>query len=307
MSTTEVNAPQILDENEVANPVRGTPVWRFSEGKLARGREQDGTLETREKIVGVLRRISVHSGVGKNDGVPYAQLEIDVETAKEGTIRVKAGLTDRAGDVKPSVAAITFAEGLLDLAKDEPIMVCANRGTKPNKFGNYSTYANLYHVDPATKRPRETARRPRSDEPMATKWERLEKELQTHPAYADRPKGSSDDGPETHFEALEDELRAKGWPTPTYAPNEWLNLLAAFFKHDRRASIKQYADDQWQVLRQALEPKKPEQLPGLLKPAMERLKKDQAAAVQTHVATAETVVGGDPSALDDGYDPFAEE
>ena len=137
-------ATYIPSDSDVATPTNSRSVWRVANGEICTGREEDGTLKTREKIVGLLHRIGVHEGHSKQNGTYFKQLEADIETA-EGVVRLKASVSDIGGAMKPGVAAITFAEGLLELAKDELFIARAAQGTKKNKYGNYTSYTNLFH------------------------------------------------------------------------------------------------------------------------------------------------------------------
>jgi hypothetical protein len=276
---------EIPGEEEVPSPSAGREVWRASEGKIVTGRKQDNTLREREKIVGALRRIGVHSGISKIDNTPYSQLEADIET-REGMVRFKSGITDKLGKLQPSTAALSFAEGLLDLAANELMVVTANSSTKENRFGSHNTYINLHHLD-ATVRPLKTwptKRRPIDKSlTMEEQWSNLEAELQAHPSWAERPKDDTeeDEGEElSHLGELCREVAAKGWPTPEQAPQEWLPMVAKFFKHaDKvRASLTDYSDDEWGRVRQAMQavPK----MPDALIPARDRLAKGGGAPAQ---------------------------
>jgi hypothetical protein len=240
----------IPSDSDVPTPTGGKSVWRFAEGEIRTGRE--GEIRTREKVVGALRRFGVHFGHTK-EGEPYGQLEADIETRDEGIVRVKAGLTEKGtGAVKPSVAALSFAEGLLDFKPGEIVIVTANLAAKANRYGKFSTYANLYHYDAATKRMTGAARRPKSDLSIGEKWTALEAELKRHPAYADRPISEADDADgnaATHLSDLCKTCEARGWPTPEQAPAEWLSMAAKAYKSVPRVnptgSLRDYTDHEW--------------------------------------------------------------
>lgn len=256
MSTDTQSPIHIPSDDAVATPTGQREIWRIADGQLLTGSEREGTLRSREKVTGLLRRIGIHFGTTKDTGESYGQLEADVETA-DGVVRVKTGITEKGtGALKPSVAALTFAGGLLDMARDELIIVTANAGTKVNKFGKTSTYANLYHLDGATLRTREAARRPRDPRPMDEQWEALAAELRTHPAYAERPARETDDeagNPTTHLADLCRTCAERGWPTPEQAPVEWLALAARAFKQAApKAGLRDHDDHEWGRIHQAV-------------------------------------------------------
>jgi hypothetical protein len=282
-TTTKPNETPVNDyipsDDEVATPSGGRDVWRFAEGKIITGREDDGTLRDRPKVLGRLRRIGIFFGTAK-DGTPYGQLETDIETA-EGKTRVKAGITDKHGKVKPSVSLLCFAEGLLEIAKDELFVVTAISGTKKNAYGTYSTFVNLFHLDAATKRTTQVKRREfDKSKTMEERWEELAAELKTHPSYADRPAGEhdEDEGP-THFSELCREMKERGWPTPEEAPVDWMNLMAHAMDEKPRATLNDYTQDEWGEARLILKDCKA--LPGLLKPAYNRINKIAPDAKET--------------------------
>jgi hypothetical protein len=255
----------IPDADAVATPTSDRATYRFSGGKIVMGREEDGTLSSLEKIVGRLRRLSIHSGTGKQTGIPYSQLEVDIETSR-GMVRLKASLTDMKGNSAPSTSALSFAEGLLELGKDELFIATARSSTKKNRFQSYSTYANLFHFD--GKNSRATRRRPIDHAvTMDQQWARLEEELKTHPAYAERPKTESEteDAPETELTLLIKDCIAKGWPTPEQQPGVWCQMFAKALSLPKvPASLAEWTEEQTKNVRLALESRK--DCPGPLQP-----------------------------------------
>lgn len=313
MSTTTeqpIDSNYIPNDSEVATPVGGRAVWRIASGAICTGREEDGTLRERDKVVGRLRRIGVHHGLTKDTSEPYGQLEADWETA-EGMVRVKVGITEKGtGLVKPGVSAITYATGLLELAKDELAILTANQSSKKNKFGKYSTYANLYHYNPVTKAQKETARRPRTEATMNEQWEQLEAELRLHPAFAERPASESDESDgaaNTHLSAFIQECAAKGWVTPEQNPAAWLKLMAKASvpplatPHQK---LSDHSDDQWGELRQAMAGRT--EIPKALAPAQAEFLRTGAPAAPPAASPAATGAVN-PGAFDEEVDPFADE
>ena len=254
---TSTTAPDtdnyIPDDSEVQTPINRRPTYRFSRGKICTGREEDGTLVELPKIVGRIRRIGVHSGLTKETQIPYQQVEADIETSR-GNVRIKASLSDKTGKFQPSTSALSFSEGLLELAKDELCVITAQASTKKNAYGTYSTYANAWHYDGKTS-PRPTRRRPiDKSKTMDEQWHLLEAELRSHPAFAERPASEKDEeaGP-THFSEFCRECTEKSWTTPEQNPQGWLVYLAKVAKEPApRASLASYTQDDWGTLRQAL-------------------------------------------------------
>lgn len=279
----------IPDESEVtASASRSS--WRCANGKICKGSEDDGTLVTREKLVGRLRRIGIHDAVYSREGKDRRvyQLEADIET-RAGMERIKASLCDLRGNDQPSGVAIGLAWGLLQIAKDEVLVITATQGTKKNEFGSYSTFVNTFTLPDGKTTAVEVPRRPRSDDPMEETLEKLLAEIRTHPAFADRPAHETDDddgNATTHLSALVKECAAKAWPSPEQAPGEWLAIVAALLGQQPKSSIAQVSDDEWGQIRLGFQARtekfaaegKAETVPALLQPAVERLAKPVVAA-----------------------------
>ncbi len=253
MSTTQTTDTYIPSDDEVkASSSRQS--WRLANGKVCRGSEDSGSLETREKLTGKLRRIGIHDANYVRDGKDKRvyQIEADIETAN-GPERLKASLCNLKGEDQPSGVAIGLAWGLLQLAKDELMVVTATQGTKKNEFGSFPTFCNIFRLKPGSTTAVEVPRRARSEEPMEDTLGKLLEELKTHPAYSDRPVSDSDDdegGATTHLSALCKECTEKGWPSPEQAPAVWLAKLGALLGKPNLSSLAQVSDDTWGEIRQ---------------------------------------------------------
>lgn len=269
MSTTTTQPIPSEDDVQVST---GRQSWRCANGKICQGSEESGTLVIREKLVGALRRIGIHEGSYDKDGKTKRvyQLEADIETA-QGMERVKASLCNLKGENQASGVAVGLAWGLLQIAKDEVMILTTAQGTKKNEYGSYSTFVNVFRLPEGSSRGVEVPRRGKSDEPLNDTMAKLLSEIRTHPAFAERPASEKDEDGKatTHLSALCQECAAKGWPTPEQAPTEWLTANAKAFRHEPRASLSAYSDDEWGDVRLTLQDKK--DCPAFLKDAKARL------------------------------------
>jgi len=247
MTSVQETTTHIPGDDEVSTPKRSG--WRIAGGAICKGREVDHSYVTREKITGVMRRVGIHFGK-RQDGTPYGQAEVDIETNK-GPERVKVDLTDLEGKEKGSSASLSFLWGLLQCAKDELIVITAAKSKEPNRFGKHATYANFYTLKPGSTIANPVAKRPRNDnEDLDTAVLRMREELKSHPAYADRPVAESDDEdgtPNTHLSALCQLAAAHNWPTPEQAPADWLSFYAMWRQtpNDVKVSLSEISDDDW--------------------------------------------------------------
>lgn len=262
MSTsTETAIPQ--EEEVVAR--QGSKAWRIANGTICRGSKDSSNLETRDKIVGRLRRVGIYDGKYEDERI--YQVEADIETAS-GMVRVKSSLTDMQGKETASGVSIGLTWGLLQIAKDEDMIITATQGSTKNKFGSYPTFVNIFRLPAGSKTGTEVPRRKKVDEPMEDTLQKLLDELREHPAYADRP--ASEAKGDTHLGELTKEAAAKGWPTPEQAPDEWLQMTAKFFKLKApKAALSDHDDDEWGQVRLSLQVIT--KLPALLEAAKKRL------------------------------------
>ena len=250
-------AGNIPDESEVKAST-GRASWRIANGKICKGSEEEGTLDTREKIVGRLRRVGIHDGSFTRDNKTKRvyQLEADIETAK-GMERVKASLCNLKGEDAPSGVAVGLLWGLLQFAKDELLVITASQGTKKNEFGSYSTFVNMFRLPEGKTEGVAIDRRPRNEgENFADVQNDLLKKIKQHPAFADRPASDSDDdegNATTHLSALGKECAERGWPTPDQKPGAWLKMMAGFFKLPApKAALSEHDDHEWGEIRLAM-------------------------------------------------------
>lgn len=239
------------EDEVVANPSRTT--WRFADGVICTGSKDKGTHQTREKIVGRLRRIGLHDKTYtvNGDEKRVYQLEADFETAA-GPTRVAASLCSMSGQDQASGVACSFAHALLQFAKDELTVWTAAKSKEKNKFGSYSTYVNAFRLKPGSSQGTEVPRRAKTDDTLEVTLSKLLAEIKTHPAYADRPVHESDDEdgtPNTHLSAFCKECAEKGWPTPEQCPGDWLGMVAKATGQPVQSSLSGVSEDVWGELR----------------------------------------------------------
>lgn len=235
-----MNQPVIdIPRDDQVSAGKGGNAWRIASGAICKGREADGSLETREKVVGLLKRIGTHYGV-IDDGTRYGKLEAEFQTA-DGMVSVGVSITDSKGGDACSTAALTYAEGLLLCAKDELIMVTANRAKKENRYGTFATYANLYKVDRVTLAT--TQLRPeRSEGDMMDRLEDVIEQLQEHPAWGERPE--REEAAKSAAEVFDVKAKAKGWPVSTHAPVAYC-ALAGKIAGKTFKTLSLIDDDTW--------------------------------------------------------------
>lgn len=266
-SETTVPANVIPNEADVQATGLGG-AWRFAEGKIRRGRKGNYEDRPSQKVVGILRRVGIHSGKRESDNITYSQIEVDIETAN-GLEHFKSSLTDDDGFLKSSSATNGLAWGVLNIGKDERIMITCEEASFVTEKGGKPTFVNIWKTKTnegddwsfsQCVRPKRDKAAPKIS--LVDQWEMMRGQFTKHPAFADRPVSRDDDeqgNATTHLSALCKECAEKGWPTPEQAPGPWLAMMAAAYKHEPRARLSDYPDDGddsvacWKTIRQALE------------------------------------------------------
>lgn len=272
MSTTTYQNIPGADDVRPSTP----SAWRIASGHVCRGREIDGTYETTPRLVGLLVRVGVHDGETA-DGETYQKVECDLQT--------RDGLVSVGCNTSAKTSSITFAGALVQCAKGDLICVEAASASKPNRYGSFSTYANLSRVNPTTlaKTPIKVAR----DESvsMDERLETLLDEIRAHPAFAPRPSLKTDESPTElpEREAFDAECKSRDWPDSWGAPDEHLALANASLGAKHRSLSDLTADDWTRHLAGLRKNVKPGAVPKLL-----------VEAVQVHRL-----------AKPDEFDPFA--
>lgn len=306
--TKPIDTTEIPDANDVQRG-EGIPTWRIASGKLLRGTEAKGDLQEKDKVVGKLLRIGFQEG-RSNDGEYYSHLEIDLETSA-GTVRVKTN-TSHAGEEKIGVTAISFAKALVMVKANDLIQVEAQLAKKANKYGKFSTYANVSHVYQEGGQWRtKWVDKYELDKDLTidAQWEILLSDLKTHPAWKVREMAKRDD--EGHggggggeylapwdrpaYKAAEPELRKKGWPEFHHGTKDaWLKFASAAAK-TAFATVDDIPEGFWSGLVAYLPQAK--EVPAVLA---------AVKAAPAPAAAAAPAGGSFDFAGGDDYDPFAD-
>ncbi len=245
----DIPIPEAVDTKQTI------PNWRIANGTICRGREDDGTLETKTQLVGRIARIGVHSGEA-DDGRPYSQLECELQTSK--------GLESVHTNLSSMTSSLTFAEALLLTSKDQVVAIEARAASKKNRYGSYSTYANLYAVGADLKT---TPLRPaRNEGDMEVRLKEALKALEKHPNWGARPKRTTEDEEAeayTPFDDFRNRAIAKGWPDPVKAAPGYLTIAKAICKKDIK-SLSEVDDATWAAMITGLD--KAAKMPKALEP-----------------------------------------
>ena len=284
----------------------GGKAWRFSKGRIVRGREEDGSFETRESITGIIVRKGFYRGtveIATQHGKvqkPIYKVEADIKVKGGEIVHVGCDLLDDDFNVRPTMAAIKFAWGLTQFGARDVIRIEASKGEswidpKTGKTRDGSTYVNWFRVENGNailhKQPARAKNAP--SQSTSEKWAemRLEELLRADPLYKEREKResnsatSSASGPA--FEAFCNLCRKAGWPTPEQAANEWLSVFAQIMKANPPATLGHISEAEWDAASKGMKAKFDSNTPPkAIAEAKARLEATQQAA------------------LGDDYDPF---
>ena len=243
-SATEQYIP---DPSQVKITGSGFASWRFSEGKIVKGRVADGSLESTPMLVGRIVRIGIHEGVTDDQyHKPYMQLEADMETAS-GPVSVHCGLLDEKDQtIRPSMAAIGLGWGLTQITGEDLVAITSAQGEPwtddRGRAMSGSTYVNFARLDPTTfvgtpiRKPKADRNAPRTT--TREKWDELEPAIREHPLFGPRPARAANDDyggkeaivtedepSQTGRQAYEKVVNSKGWPDLLHAEAGHLELI----------------------------------------------------------------------------------
>ena len=266
----------------------GRRFYNIKEGKFICRGTDDVVIDETDQIIGRLERHGLEKGAYRT-GRAFYQLEIDIKT-KTGPVTLRLDLLNPDMEIKPSVAALNLARGLI-AARFEPGALIALQSWKsdPPKDKPHrrpSNHISVYSVDAKGAATRITP--PKDDDD----WTDYEAALPLIPGFAPRPKRNF--GP-THYQGLCEDLAGRGWPTPEDNPKGWLALLGGF--GITVESVDHIQDDTWGEVRLELQNA----------PAGTACPPQIAAAA---APKASGLFGGAPAAVNPSataYDPAADE
>jgi len=294
MTTTQSDAIEnATGEDSIPDQVSGLGgtgrrFYNIKDGKFICRGQDDEVIDETDKIIGRMERHGLERGTYRT-GRAFYQLEIDIKT-KTGPVTVRLDLLNPDMELKPSVAALNLARGLI-AARFEPNALLAlqtwqSDPPKDKPHRRKSNHISVYRVDMSGAATRITP--PKDD----GEWSNYEAALPLLPGFSARPKRAS--GP-THYAGLIEDLLARNWPSLADNPEGWLALLGGFGVAVK--SIDEIDEDTWGEVRLELQ-KVPAGTPapaalGTAKPKVSGLFGNAPAPAKDPFATA--------------YDPAADE
>jgi hypothetical protein len=213
--STENHTDNIPDHVETG----GGRSWRVSQGKIQRG--QEGSTEERKALLGRLVSITERYGT-TDDGRAYGKLAVTLE-CRDGRQTVTTPLIQPTTGKPTLSSCVSLAEALLDCAKGQLVQIEAAQGRTKNKFGSYSTYARVSHIDPVTFKPSPTARRDRAGGFDEEYLDSLMEELRQHPAWVAQEEAAK---APSALDKLTGLLAERGWAAPDDAWAAWKAQIA---------------------------------------------------------------------------------
>lgn len=287
------------DEVKVSS---GAGSWRFGNGKICKGRQEDNTLETKDSVTGLLTRVGFYNHK-LDTGKQILKIECDLKLASGDTFHLGADLLDDNFQFRPSMSALQFAHALTQLTEANPIIkiTCSKGEDYTDEMGRQrkgSTYVNVFRVDAKNntikvewpKKDKSAAR-----ESVKERWLGfgIDEKIKSHPLYKEREKRESNSATSTPsspaFEAFCNMCRKIGWPTPEQAANEWLGVFAQVMKANPPATLGHISESEWDAATKGMKAKFDAGItPKAIAEAKARLEATQQAA------------------LGDDYDPFAD-
>jgi len=133
INDTDFADVEVLDEDQVKVSGGFNPSFRFSEGKIVTGSEDNGTLEEKKLLTGLLKSITIRTWIPDDSSKKASQHLRFTLTTKSGDVDVEEWLSDMDGNLdKANGKIISIAWGLLQCAKGEQIAVQAQHGGTAN-------------------------------------------------------------------------------------------------------------------------------------------------------------------------------
>lgn len=293
-ATQEEQAIYIPSDEEVKTPT-GAGAWRFGNGKICRGRQEDGTLITKDSVTGLLTRVGFYDHK-LDTGKQIFKIECDLKLASGETFHLGADLLDDNFQFRPSMSALQFAHALGELTgQNEIIKITCSKGEDyTDEMGRQrkgSTYVNVFRVDAKQnvikvewpKKDKSAAR-----ESVKERWLNMsiDTKIKAHPLYKEREKrevsSSSAVVESKNLELFCKDCSVKGWPTPNQAPTEWL-VIVGKIAQTTFGTLADVTDPMWAEIRKGFAERG---MPKSLEPIKAQLDKAKSAAIP------------------DDYDPF---
>jgi hypothetical protein len=187
--------------------------YRIANGKIAIGREQDGTLEELDAIAGFLIRVGYHEEEYDGERIGYMECDLELKDGSKCRVKSKVGLNGQASQVGP----VGLALGLLDCNLNDDIGIFPKLSAKPDpKFGKFSTYVNVAVINPSSGRYKDVGR-DRADysgETSKQKWASVLDDIRKHECYAERPQFDKEEKGEIDLSIFSKIDTDKRWPSP---------------------------------------------------------------------------------------------
>ena len=204
----------------------GGQSWRIANGAIVRGRKEDGNLETRTRVVGILTRVGIAKGEIVRNGIhrPIHKLELEFKT-RDGEITLGANLLDDNDGYRPSGSSVSLAWCAKEMKANTVYSITASQGESwidpsTGRLRSGTSYANLSSVAPngdATpiKRPRKNQDAPK--ESYTVQFGAILEKLKTHSLYKEREVkpsegGSRHQGDLIPWDKYNDACGQYGWP-----------------------------------------------------------------------------------------------
>lgn len=263
--------------------------YRISDGALCKGRQ--GEEERAKFLQGRLLRVGIYEGT-LDTGEEYAKLEAEIETAT-GKVSISAPLKNATSGKPTYSSCISFAEGLLAVSKGEIVKVEAAQGSKPNRYGKYTTYANVYKLTNtqsgwiATRSQYGWPGQDPTTLDLDAKLDTLVGLIREHDAYGERAVRERVEAGAAPWDVFAAALETHGWPPIGAAQAEYLEIASRIGKV-KYTDLADVPTDVFGQMAAVVESGKP--MPKAVQAVADRLAANPKAGAQV-----------------EEYDPFADE
>lgn len=280
----------------------GGSSWRFGNGKICRGREEEGTLEMKDSVTGLLTRVGFYDHT-LDTGKRVYKVECDLKLSNGEAFHIGAGLLDDDFAFRPSMSALQFAHALSELTeKNAVIKITCSKGEDytddKGRQRKGSTYVNVFRVDAKNNTikvewPKKDKNAPR--ESVSQRWQALniDAKIKGHPLYKEREpreaKSASSSPSSPAFDAFCSMCKKYGYPTPEQAATEWLGVFAQLMKDNPPPTLGHLNEAEWEAATQGI-----------------KRRFDANTPPKAIVEAKARLEATQQKALGDEYDPFAD-